>query len=55
MNNNSIRNKFDSSADMIKDNIDFVQMSFVYIVISKGQAVSLKVPFPNSENYGNET
>ena len=55
MNNNSIRNKFDSSADIIKDNIDFVQMSFVYIFISKGQAVSLKVPLPNSENYGNET
>ena len=30
-------------------------MFFVYIFISKGQAVSLKVPFPNSENYGNET
>ena len=33
----------------------FPQMFFVYIFISKGQAVSLKVPFPNSENYGNET
>ena len=55
MNNNSIRNKFDSSADIIKDNIDFVQVLFVYIFISKGQVVSLKLPFPNSENYGNET
>ena len=55
MNNNSIRNKLDSSADIIKDNIDIVQMFFVYIFISKGQVVSLKLPFPNSENYGNET